>query len=88
MEFGWYLPALICCFEARASSCCKSSLCDWLKTTGALDIVPGAVVSIEGSRRLAYNESPAFVGFPEVSEAIEPDETRSKAKSFTMDRAT
>lgn len=87
MEFGWYLPALICCFEARASSCCKSSPCDRLKTTGALDIVPGAVVSTEGSRRLAYNESPAFVVFSEVSEAIETGETRSEAEGFAMDRA-
>lgn len=68
----WYLPALICCLEAKASSCCKSSPCSGrLKTIGALDMVPGAVSSVEAeSRRLAYNESPALIGLFEASGAI------------------
>lgn len=50
-----------------------------MKTTGALDIVPGVVVSVmEGSRRLAYSDSPAFTGLPEVSEAIEVGDRRLK----------
>lgn len=67
----WYLPALICCFEADAPSCRESSPAICLKTTGARDIVPGVVTYVGGSRRLAYNERPPFAGLFKLSGAIQ-----------------
>ena len=41
-----------------------------MKTTGALEIVPGAAGFEDGSRRLAYKERPALTGLAELSEAM------------------